>query len=148
MTAEVLQCKLGSYPGFPAAPECDIMIIRSFRSTPYVSGRSGSGFWGFRPKENSGRPAGVLCHWNTCSPGVFFSLDLSYRPRIYVLSMFSDMFSVLWLQGFPGSNSIQPGALVSGQKFNSKMHWVCQQLQLKILNDCVNRHRPNFQFLC
>ena len=24
----------------------------------------------------------------------------------------------------------------------------CQQLQLKILNDCVNRHRPNFQFLC
>ena len=23
-----------------------------------------------------------------------------------------------------------------------------QQLQFKILNDCVNRHRPNFQFLC
>ena len=50
------------------------MIIPSFHGIPYVSGRSCIRLMRVSAGERGGGhviPAGVSCHWNTCSPGVF-----------------------------------------------------------------------------
>ena len=51
------------------------MIIPSFHGIPYVSGRSCIRLMRVSAGERGGGhviPAGVSCHWNTCSPGVFW----------------------------------------------------------------------------
>ena len=95
MTAGVLECKVVLFPGFPEAPECDIY-------DPAVLPQYSLRFRTFRIRFLKVPAEGKLLQ--TCRsfvslehmfPWCFFSLYLSSRPRIYVHSMFSDMFFVL-----------------------------------------------------
>ena len=72
---EELWCvvRMGYSPAFRQPRSVTFMIILLFQYSQDVSGRSGPGLRRFRPKENSGRSAGVLCHWYTCSPAVSWS---------------------------------------------------------------------------
>ena len=54
--------RMGYPPAFRQPRSVTFMIILLFQYSHDVSGRSGPGFRRFRPKENSGRSAGVLCH--------------------------------------------------------------------------------------
>ena len=49
-------------PAFRQPRSVTFMIILLFQYSHDISGRSGPGLRRFRPKENSGRSAGVLCH--------------------------------------------------------------------------------------
>ena len=57
-----LAVRMGYSPAFRQPRSVTFMIILLFQYSHDVSGRSGPGFRRFRPKENSGRSAGVLCH--------------------------------------------------------------------------------------
>ena len=54
--------RMGYPPAFRQPRSVTFMIILLFQYSHDVSGRSGPGLRRFRPKENSGRSAGVLCH--------------------------------------------------------------------------------------
>ena len=113
MTAGVLQCKVVLLPGFPEAPEC---VIYDHSVLPQYSLRFRTFRIWFLKVPDEGKLRQTCRSFVSLEhmfPWCFFSLDLSSRPRIYVLSMFSDMFFVLQLQGFPRSSSVQPGVLVS-----------------------------------